>query len=127
MRGRARPSNKNREARLFVRRREEDKMHTLRIGDRTSDDSLIIHDEDRLCYQVRWFARGTYSIRTISKALLNEWVRAYADTPDAKSQDVRERIVGQSDIDRFEYGYAATLAVMAKMILGKMPIIRKKS
>ena len=98
-------------------------MHTLHIGDRTEDNTLIIHDEDRLCYQVRWLARGTYSIRTISKALLNEWVRAYAATPNTKAQYVRERIVGQSDIDRFEYGYAATLAVMAKMILGVVPVV----
>ena len=97
-------------------------MHMLQIGDRTRDDSLIIHDEDRLCYQVRWFARGNYSIRTISKELLNEWVRAYAETPDERAQDVRERIVGQSDIDRFEYGYAATLAVMAKMVLGRITV-----
>ena len=98
-------------------------MYNLHVGDSTEDKSLIVHDEDRLCYQVRWLARGTYSIRTISKALLNEWVRAYAETPNAKAQDVRERIVGQSDIDRFEYGYAATLAVMAKMILGVVPVV----
>jgi len=98
-------------------------MYTLRIGDRTKDDSLIVHDEDRLCYQVKWFARGTYSIRTISKVLLDEWVRAYAATPNDKSQAVRERIVGMSDVDRFEYGYAATLATMAKMILGHIPVV----
>ena len=98
-------------------------MRTLHIGDATVDKSLIIHDEDRLCYQVKWLARGTYSLRTISKDLLAEWVRAYTETPDARSQDVRVRIVGQSDIDRFEYGYAATLAVMAKMILGRIPVV----
>jgi hypothetical protein len=69
-------------------------MHNLRIGDSTDDGSLIIHDEDRLCYQVKWLARGTYSIRTISKALVNEWVQVYSATPGAKSQEVRERIVG---------------------------------
>ena len=100
-------------------------MHNLRIGDSTDDRSIIIHDEDRLCYQVKWLARGTYSIRTISKALVNEWVQAYSATPGAKSQEVRERIVGQTDTDRFEYGYAATLATMAKMILGQIPVFRK--
>ena len=98
---------------------------TLQIGDKSEDGSFIVHDEDRLCYQVRWLARGTYSMRTISKSLLNEWVRAYAVTPDAKAQDVRARIVGLSDIDRFEYGYAATLALMAKMILGQVPIVHR--
>lgn len=99
-------------------------MRTLRIGDTVDDRSLIVRDEDRLCYQVEWFARGTYSIRTISKDLLNEWVRAYAQNPDARAQDVRVQIVGCSDIDRYEYGYAATLAMMAKMILGHIPIVR---
>ncbi len=98
-------------------------MYNLRVGDSTEDKSLIVHDEDRLCFQVRWLTHGRYSIRTISKALLNEWVRAYAETPDAKAQDVRERIVGQSDIDRFEYGYAATLALMAKIILGHVSVV----
>lgn len=98
-------------------------MYNLRVGDSTEDESLIVHDEDRLCFQVRWLTRGRYSIRTISKALLNEWVRAYAETPDARSQDVRERIVGQSDVDRFEYGYSATLAVMSKMVIGRIPVI----
>lgn len=99
-------------------------MRTLRIGDSVGDRSLIVHDEDRLCYQVKWLARGTYGVRTISKDLLNEWVRAYAQNPGAKAQDVRIQIVGCSDIDRFEYGYAATLAMMAKMILGQIPIVR---
>ncbi len=101
-------------------------MHNLQVGDSTPDKSLIVHGEDNLCYQVMWFARGTYSIRTISKALLREWVNAYVETPNAKAQEVRERIVGTSDIDRFEYGYAATLAVMAKMIIGRIPVIRIK-
>ena len=98
-------------------------MRTLQIGDRSDDGSLIVNDEDRLCYQILWLSRGTHSVRTISKALLNEWVRAYAITPNAKAQDVREQLVGQSDIDRFEYGYAATLAMMAKMILGRVPVV----
>jgi len=97
--------------------------HTLHIGDRTADGSLIVHDEDRLCYQVLWSVRGVRSVRTISKALLNEWVRAYATNPNRKSQDVRLDLVGKTDIDRFEYGYAATLAMMAKMILGYVPIV----
>jgi len=98
-------------------------MRTLQIGDQSDDGSLIVNDEDRLCYQILWLSRGTHSVRTISKALLNEWVRAYTITPDAKAQVVRERLVGQSDIDRFEYGYAATLSMLAKMILGSVPIV----
>lgn len=99
-------------------------MRKLQIGDVSGDRSLIVHDEDRLCYQVRWLTRGRYSIRTISKDLLKEWVEAYTKTPNAKSQDIRVKIVGQSDVDNFEYGYAATLAMMAKMQLGLVPVIK---
>lgn len=99
-------------------------MRKLQIGDVSCDRSLIVHDEDRLCYQVKWLTRGRYSIRTISKDLLNEWVEAYVQTPSAKSQDVRLKIVGQSDVDKFEYGYAATLAMMAKMQLELVPVTK---
>ena len=61
--------------------------------------------------------------RTISKALLAEWIEAYKKTPNAPSQVIREQLVGKSDIDRFEYGYAGTLAKMAKMVLGQIPVV----
>ena len=101
-------------------------MHNLQVGDSTPDKRLIVHAEDKLCYQVRWRARGRYSIRTISKALLAEWVKAYSETPGATSKVVRLRLVGMSDVDRFEYGYEVTLAVMAKMVIGRIPVIRIK-
>lgn len=97
-------------------------MHLLKVGDRTHDDSLVVLDDDRLCYRVRSVSNGSVGVRTISKGLLTEWVEAYRATPDAPSQVVRERLVGKSEIDRFEYGYAGTLAKMAKMILGQIPI-----
>ena len=93
------------------------------IGDKTQDNSLVILDEDRLCYSVKSVSNGGVGIRTISKALLAEWVEAYKKTPNAPSQTVREQLVGKSEIDRFEYGYAGTLAKMAKMILGQIPYI----
>ena len=43
------------------------------VGDKTGDDSLIILDEDRLCYSVRLVSNGKASVRTISKVLLTEW------------------------------------------------------
>ena len=95
----------------------------LTIGDKASDSSLIVLDEDRLCYSVRSISKGVSGIRTISKALLSEWVDAYKQSPEASAQVVREQLVGKSDIDRFEYGYASTLAKMAKMVLGLNPII----
>lgn len=96
---------------------------TLKIGDKVEDDSLVILDEDRLCYSVRSVSNGGVGVRTISKALLAEWVEAYRKTPNASSQTVREQLVGKSEIDRFEYGYAGTLAKMAKMILGQIPVV----
>lgn len=96
---------------------------TLNIGDKVEDDSLVILDEDRLCYSVRSVSNGGVGVRTISKALLSEWVEAYRKTPNAPSQTVREQLVGKSEIDRFEYGYAGTLAKMAKMILGQIPVV----
>ena len=96
---------------------------TLKVGDKVEDDSLVILDEDRLCYSVRSVSNGGVGVRTISKALLAEWVEAYKQTPNAPSQTVRERLVGKSEIDRFEYGYAGTLAKMAKMILGQIPVV----
>ena len=97
-------------------------MQELKIGDKTQDDSLVVLDEDRLCYSVRSVSNGGVGVRTISKALLGEWVEAYKNTPNAPSQVVREKLVGKSEIDRFEYGYAGTLAKMAKMVLGQLPV-----
>ena len=99
-------------------------IFTLQIGDESADGAIVILDEDRLCYSVRSVSNGGVGIRTISKALLAEWVEAYKVTPNAPSQTIREQLVGKSEIDRFEYGYAGTLAKMAKMILGQIQVIR---
>ena len=95
----------------------------LHIGDKTQDDSLVVIDEDRLCYSVRSVSNGGVGVRTISKALFAEWVEAYKKAPNASAQEIRAQLVGRSEIDRFEYGYASTLAKMAKMSLGQIPII----
>ena len=95
----------------------------LHIGDKTLDNSLVVLDEDRLCYCVRAVSNGAAGVRTISKALLAEWVGAYKKMPNASAQDIRTQLVGKSEIDRFEYGYASTLAKMAKMSLGQISII----
>lgn len=99
-------------------------MQVLKVGDKTEDGSLVILDEDRLCYSVRSISNGGVGVRTISKALLAEWIEAYKKTPNAPSQVIREQLVGKSDIDRFEYGYAGTLAKMAKMVLGQISVAR---
>lgn len=44
--------------------------------------------------------------------------------PEVPTNEVRFKISGQSDIDKYEYGYGATLVAMANMILGNTSIIR---
>ena len=94
-------------------------MKFFSIGDASADGRVEIIDEDKLCYQVKNISKGAIGIRTISKKLLNEFVSYFAANPDATADEARNALVGQSEIDKFEYGYASTLAVMAKMLLKK--------
>ena len=91
----------------------------LRTGDVSENGTLTIVDEDRLCYLVRSESRGAKSIRTISKALLKEFIEYVKEHPDAVTRDVRIALSGKSDIDKFEYGYESTLVIMAKMEINK--------
>ena len=92
-------------------------MGKLKIGDVSPLGNIVIVDEDRLCYLVENTSKGAKGIRTISKALLDEFTKYVSQHPDAVAHDVREALVGKSRIDKFEYGYAASLVTMAKMIL----------
>lgn len=89
----------------------------LNIGDISIDGKVEIVDEDRLCYLVRNISKGAAGLRTISKQLLDEFVAFYAANPDATANDARNALSGQTEIDKFEYGYASTLMIMAKMVL----------
>ena len=40
----------------------------------------------------------------------------YIEKPNITANEARELLSGQSDIDKFEYGYASTLWQMAKML-----------
>jgi hypothetical protein len=91
----------------------------LRIGDVSDNGQVTIIDEDRLCYLVKSVSKGAVGLRTISKALLNEFVVYMKQHPEVPANEIRFKISGQSDIDKYEYGYGATIAVMAKMILGQ--------
>lgn len=97
-------------------------MQVLIVGMSDRDGMITVLDEDRLCYQVRSNSKGAVGVRTISKALLAEWVDAVAKNPNLTSSELREALCGHSEIDKFEYGYAGTLAKMAKMILGQIPV-----
>lgn len=92
-------------------------MGKLKIGDVSPLGNIVIVDEDRLCYLVENTSKGAKGIRTISKALLDEFTKYVSQHPDAVANDAREALVGKSRIDKFEYGYAASLVTMAKMIL----------
>ncbi len=98
----------------------------LMVGDQSTDERLIIADKDRLCYQVKLESKGVFSTRTISKQLLGEFIDYYRKNPDKKAEDARVELKELSDIDKFEYGYSATLTAMAKMVLDpKSELIRK--
>ena len=98
----------------------------LKVGDASDNGQVTIVDEDRLCYLVRSESRGAVGLRTISKAILNEYVAYFDENPDATPTDARDFLSGKSDIDRFEYGYTSTLSTMAKMVIaksGQTPVI----
>ena len=96
----------------------------LQVGDVSDNRQVTIVDEDRLCYLVRSESRGAVGLRTISKAILNEFVAFFSENPDATPNAARDLLCGKSDIDKYEYGYTSTLSTMAKMVIansGKTP------
>ena len=95
--------------------------YTLNNGERSGNVEIV--DQDRLCYLVRNFSRGTSSLRTISKDLLDEYINYVKDHPDVSSYDARIALSGETDIDKFEYGYTATLLTMAHMALGNATFV----
>ena len=99
----------------------------LRKGDISNNGQITILDEDRLCYLVKSVSKGAEGHRTISKALLQEFVSYIEQHPEVPINEVRFKISGQSKIDKYEYGYGATIGVMAKMVLGQEGIIREES
>ena len=99
-------------------------MVYLRKGDKSNNGQVTIVDEDRLCYLVKSFSKGATGLRTISKALLQEFVSYIEKHPEVPINEVRFKISGQSEIDKYEYGYGATIGTMAKMVLGKEGIVR---
>lgn len=96
-----------------------EKICNLNIGDYSDNGQITIIDEDKLCYLVRSTSRGASGLRTISKALLKEFVDFVQVHPDASPRDCRDALSGGSEIDKYEYGYDATLLMMAKMVLGR--------
>lgn len=107
-----------------------DILNNLQIGDQSIDDKgqVKIMDEDRLCFLVKSESRGTYGLRTISKQLLREYVAYFKLHPNNGANQAREDLCGKTDLDKFEYGYSATLMRMAKMVINpESQIIRSQS
>ncbi len=91
----------------------------LKVGDKSSNGQVEIIAEDNLCYQVKSTSKGAVGLRTISKSLLKEFVDYFRSNPDSKGREAKAALSGKSEVDKYEYGYNATLAVMAKMVLGQ--------
>lgn len=91
----------------------------LNIGEISADGKVEIVDKDRLCYLVKNTSKGATGIRIISRKLLEEFVIYLKEYPDASADEARKALTGNSDIDKFEYGYASTLVTMAKMVIEK--------
>lgn len=91
--------------------------NVLRIGDVSDNGQVTIVDEDRLCYIVLSENNGAKGLRTISKALLVEFVEYFKSHPHDSSKDARAALSGGSELDKYEYGYNSTLTVMAKMVI----------
>lgn len=107
-----------------------DILKNIHIGDQSIDDKgqVKIMDEDRLCFLVRAESRGAYGLRTISKQLLREYVAYFQLHPNNNANQAREDLCGKTDLDKFEYGYSATLMRMAKMMINpETQIIRSQS
>ena len=95
----------------------------LHKGDMSDNGQVTIIDEDRLCYVVRSESRGASGLRTIPKAILEEYVNYIKSNPDVAPREAREALSGKSEIDKYEYGYDSTILQMAKMVLGMVKTI----
>lgn len=89
----------------------------------SDNGQVTIVDEDRLCYVVRSESRGASGLRTIPKAILEEYVNYIKSNPDVAPREAREALSGKSEIDKYEYGYDSTILQMAKMVLGMVKTI----
>ena len=72
----------------------------LRIGDMSENGQITIVDEDRLCYIVKSDSRGSVGLRTISKALLDEYVEYVKIHPQTGGNDARDNLSGLTGIDK---------------------------
>lgn len=88
----------------------------LNIGTKSTNGQITILDEDRLCYLVKSISNGATGNRTIAKTILKEYVDYLTEHPSTTTID-KSVLSGKTDVDKYEYGYNATLTLMAKMVL----------
>ena len=88
----------------------------LNIGTKSTNGQITILDEDRLCYLVKSVSNGATGNRTISKTILKEYVDYLTEHPSTTTID-KSVLSGKTDVDKYEYGYNASLTLMAKMVL----------
>ena len=79
-------------------------MENLRVGDISSNGQVEIIAEDKLCFLVKSQSNGATGIRTISKALLSEYIQYFLVHPNDNANTAREALSGKTQIDKFEYG-----------------------
>lgn len=106
-----------------------EKDYKLNIGDRVDGDKsqIQIVDEDRLCYLVKSVCGKSSGLRIISKSLLKEWVNYFENHPTVSAHVAKEALSGKSDIDKYEYGYEATLRLMALKAIENSSLLTNKS
>lgn len=92
--------------------------YIIRKGLKSVNGQVEILDSDSLCYLVKNIGRGSTGIRTISKALVDEYVDYFECHSSNSAEDARRDLSGKTSIDKFEYGYTSTLTTLAKMVLG---------
>lgn len=97
----------------------------LTKGTISPDSKVRILDEDRLCFLVESKNKGAEGVRTISKYLLKEIIDylksdEYKDAEDKSNSAIRATLKERTKVDKYEYGYIATLVTLAKMSLGEI-------
>ena len=67
----------------------------LMVGDQSTDGRIIIADKDRLCYLVKSGSKGSFSIRTISKQLLGEFIDYYLKSATIIQYTIKGRFMSR--------------------------------
>lgn len=64
--------------------------YNLQKGFKSNNGQVEIVDEDKLCFIVRNISKGASGLRTISKALLDEYVEYFETKKNPTSVSARE-------------------------------------